>query len=53
MLNELLNAFDVIEEDDNLKAVIISGAGKGFCAGHNLKEVRSFKIKNRINGDYS
>ena len=36
MLNELLSAFDVIEEDDNLKAVIISGAGRGFCAGADL-----------------
>ena len=36
MLNELLSAFDVIEADDNLKAVIISGAGRGFCAGADL-----------------
>ena len=36
MLNELLSAFDVIEEEDSLKAVIISGAGRGFCAGADL-----------------
>ncbi len=36
MLNELLIAFDNIEADDNLKAVIISGVGRGFCAGADL-----------------
>ena len=36
MLNELVSAFDIIEADDNLKAVIISGAGRGFCAGADL-----------------
>jgi len=36
MLNELLSAFDTIEADDNFKALIISGAGRGFCAGADL-----------------
>ena len=36
MLEELLSAFDTIEADDNLKAVIISGAGRAFCAGADL-----------------
>ena len=36
MMEELINALDVIEADDNLKAVIISGAGRAFCAGADL-----------------
>ena len=36
MMEELISAFDAIEEDDNLKAVIISGAGRAFCAGADL-----------------
>ena len=36
MLNELLSAFDAIEADDSLKAVVISGSGRGFCAGADL-----------------
>ena len=36
MMEELISAFDAIEADDNLKAVIISGAGRAFCAGADL-----------------
>ena len=36
MMEELISAFDAIEEDDNLKAVIISGTGRAFCAGADL-----------------
>ena len=41
MLNELLNVFDTIEADNNLKAVIISGTGRGFCAGADLTAQQS------------
>ena len=36
MMEELISAFDSIELDDDLKAVIISGAGRAFCAGADL-----------------
>ena len=36
MMEELISALDVIEADDNLQAVIISGAGRAFCAGADL-----------------
>ena len=36
MMEELISAFNAIEEDDNLKAVIISGTGRAFCAGADL-----------------
>ena len=31
--------------DAKIKVIIIEGSGKGFSAGHNLKEVRSLKKK--------
>ena len=36
MMEELICAFDLIEEDDAFNAVIISGIGRGFCAGADL-----------------
>ena len=36
MLEELLSALNSIDVDDNLKAVIISGTGRAFCAGADL-----------------
>ena len=36
MLAELLNAFDYIDNKDTIKAVIITGAGRAFCAGADL-----------------
>lgn len=32
---------DEIAADRTVKAVVIEGAGKGFCAGHDLREMRS------------
>lgn len=36
MLRELLEVFDVTDADDNVRAVIITGAGRAFCAGADL-----------------
>jgi enoyl-CoA hydratase/carnithine racemase len=39
MLHALQAALDEIAEDRSVRAVILSGAGDHFCAGHNLKEM--------------
>ena len=39
-LNELLKVFKILDKDNNTKVIILEGSGKGFSAGHNLKEVR-------------
>ena len=48
-LNELLKAFKSLDRDNRTKVIILEGAGKGFSAGHNLKEVRSLKGKSNYN----
>ena len=44
-LSELIKAFKKLDKDKNIKVIIIEGAGKGFSAGHNLKEVRNLNKK--------
>ena len=46
-LNSLIKSFKNLNDDKNTKVIIIEGLGKGFCAGHNLKEVRSLKGKSK------
>jgi enoyl-CoA hydratase/carnithine racemase len=39
MLATLHSAFDEIAEDRTIRAVVLSGTGKVFCAGHDLKQM--------------
>jgi enoyl-CoA hydratase/carnithine racemase len=41
MLAALKTELDALTEDDGVKVVILAGAGKAFCAGHDLKEMRA------------
>ena len=45
MLNSLIAALKDLDKDKKTRVIIIEGSGKGFSAGHNLKEVRSLKGK--------
>lgn len=36
MFNELMQAFDDADADDDVHAIIVTGAGRGFCAGQDL-----------------
>ena len=44
-LKSLINVFRSLNNDGKTKVIIIEGSGKGFSAGHNLKEIRSLKKK--------
>ena len=39
MANELIHAFDTASDDDDVRVVIVTGAGKAFCAGMDLTAV--------------
>ena len=43
MLAALTQAFADIADDRSIRAVILSGAGNHFCAGHNLKEMTAHR----------
>jgi enoyl-CoA hydratase/carnithine racemase len=36
MMRELIEAFDAADADDNIRAIIVTGAGRAFCAGADL-----------------
>lgn len=38
MANELINAFNTASHDDGVRAIVVTGAGKAFCAGMDLQE---------------
>ncbi len=46
-LNDLIKVFKKLDNDKKVKVIILEGAGKGFSAGHNLKEVKSLKKKEK------
>ena len=48
-LKSLINVFKNLNNNDKTKVIIIEGSGKGFSAGHDLKEVRSLKEKSKYN----
>ncbi|MBL8483296.1 MAG: enoyl-CoA hydratase [Rhodocyclaceae bacterium] len=41
LLAELTTELQAIREDASVRVVVIAGAGKAYCTGHDLKEMRS------------
>jgi enoyl-CoA hydratase/carnithine racemase len=48
MLDALQEAFEAISRDRRVRVVVLAANGKGFCAGHDLKEIRAMKELPRI-----
>ncbi|MEZ5076774.1 MAG: enoyl-CoA hydratase-related protein [Solirubrobacterales bacterium] len=38
MERELLQVWDLVDDDDDVRAVVVTGAGRAFCAGFDLSE---------------
>ncbi len=48
MQNELIDSFNKADKDDEVKAIIITGAGRAFCAGADLSSrEETFNYENR------
>jgi len=41
MVAALQQQVDAIERDESVRVVVLAAGGKGFCAGHDLKELRA------------
>ena len=46
-LKDLIFILKSLDKNKNVKVIVIEGAGKGFSAGHNLKEVKSLSKKKK------
>jgi enoyl-CoA hydratase/carnithine racemase len=53
MLTALQVAFDSIQKSPDIRVVVLAAAGKGFCAGHDLKEIRALGDQAKIAGLFS
>jgi enoyl-CoA hydratase/carnithine racemase len=50
MRDELLEAFDRADADDNVRAIVVTGAGRAFCAGADLSlGAKTFDYAARVN----
>jgi len=43
MLSALQDAFDALKSDKQTRVIVLAATGKGFSAGHDLKEIRALK----------
>ena len=43
MLSALQDAFDSLKDDRKTRVIILAATGKGFSAGHDLKEIKALK----------
>ncbi len=48
MLTALQDAFDSIQKNPDIRVVVLAATGKGFCAGHDLKEIRALGEQPKI-----
>tara|TARA_B100000029_G_scaffold427218_1_gene436527 strand:+ start:2134 stop:2919 length:786 start_codon:yes stop_codon:yes gene_type:complete len=46
-IKSLINIFKSLNNDNKTKVIIIEGNGKGFSAGHDLKEIRALEKKSK------
>jgi len=62
MMGELIKAFDMADKDDDILAIIMTGAGRGYCAGADLdpnniptrhKDIKSGEVPRDTAGQFT
>lgn len=53
MLDALQDSFEEISGNQNIRVIVLAAAGKGFCAGHDLKEIRALREQPKIEALFS
>lgn len=48
MLGALQDAFESLQSDSKSRVIVLAATGKGFCAGHDLKEIRALGDQTKI-----
>ena len=51
MGNELLDVLDVLDDDRDVRAVVLTGAGRAFCAGDDLRGLAAPGVRPVLRGD--
>jgi enoyl-CoA hydratase/carnithine racemase len=53
MLSALQGSFEEISKNKAVRIVVLAASGKGFCAGHDLKEIKALKELPKIEALFS
>ncbi len=53
LLERMQGELDALAQDAGVRVVVIAALGRGFCAGHDLKEIRALGTQERIEALFS
>ena len=48
LVNELIEAFDIVAEDRSVRAIVVRGADGNFCAGADIKDMAGARALNPL-----
>lgn len=48
LIDEMQAAIDRIAGDNSIRVVVLAGRGRGFCSGHDLKEIRALETVEQV-----